>query len=95
MMADEKFQNKYRIVSARAQWHDYNGGVYFVTICTQYKKHYFGEILNGEMNFTEIGHYAEQCIQNIRPIGHFAGWDIAESPENKGDSDDSKLSEAK
>ena len=40
----EKFQNKFRIPSARADWHDYNGGVYFVTICTKNREHYFGEI---------------------------------------------------
>ena len=40
----EKFQNKYCIPSARANWHDYNGGVYFVTICTKNREHYFGEI---------------------------------------------------
>lgn len=40
----EKFQNKYRVPSARAPWHGYNGGVYFVTICTQNREHYFGEI---------------------------------------------------
>ncbi len=43
----EKFQNKYRIPSARASWHRYNGGVYFVTICTQNREHYFGEIACG------------------------------------------------
>ena len=40
----EKFQNKYCIPSARANWHNYNGGVYFVTICTKNREHYFGEI---------------------------------------------------
>lgn len=28
----------------RADWHDYNGGIYFVTICCAEKRHYFGEI---------------------------------------------------
>ena len=28
----DKFKNKYRIKSARAEWHDYNDGVYFITI---------------------------------------------------------------
>lgn len=28
----------------RAEFHDYSGGDYFVTICTRDKKHYFGEI---------------------------------------------------
>lgn len=40
----EKFQNKYCIPSARANWHNYNGGVYFVTICTKNREHYLGEI---------------------------------------------------
>ena len=40
----DKYQNKYRVPSARANWHDYNGGVYFVTICTKNREHYFGEI---------------------------------------------------
>lgn len=40
----EKFQHKYCIPSARANWHNYNGGVYFVTICTKNREHYFGEI---------------------------------------------------
>ena len=40
----EKFQNRFRIPSARADWHDYNGGIYFVTICTKNCEHYFGEI---------------------------------------------------
>lgn len=39
-----KFQNKYCIPSARANWHGYNGGVYFVTICTKNREHYLGEI---------------------------------------------------
>ncbi len=42
----EKFQNKYCIPSARANWHNYNGGVYFVTICTKNREHYFGEIMH-------------------------------------------------
>ena len=33
-MPVEKFHNKYRIGTKRASWHDYNGGEYFITICT-------------------------------------------------------------
>ena len=32
----------------RAQWHNYNGGLYFVTFCTKNREHYFGEILKLE-----------------------------------------------
>ncbi|WP_421919303.1 transposase [Marinifilum sp.] len=40
-----KFQNKYRIPSARWKDWDYaSQGIYFVTICTNNREHYFGEI---------------------------------------------------
>lgn len=44
-MAD-KFQNKYRIPSNRLKGFDYGShGLYFVTICTKDRIHYFGEIV--------------------------------------------------
>lgn len=61
----DKFQNKYRIPSARATFHNYNGGAYFVTICTAGMAHFFGEISNSEINFTEIGLCAVENIENI------------------------------
>ena len=57
----DKFQNKYRIPSARLQTWDYgSNGSYFITICTQNREHYFGEILEGEMQLNNIGKLAEQ-----------------------------------
>ena len=57
----DKFQNKYRIPSARLQNWDYGShAAYFVTICTKHREHYFGEILNNEMQLNEIGTIAEQ-----------------------------------
>jgi REP element-mobilizing transposase RayT len=53
----DKFQNQYRIPSARAIWHDYNGGAYFVTICTKNREHFFGEIENSIMQLTAIGQF--------------------------------------
>lgn len=39
------YQNKYRIPSARLPtWNYGNEGMYFVTICTAQRQHYFGEI---------------------------------------------------
>ncbi|NLN96328.1 MAG: hypothetical protein GX128_09195 [Bacteroidales bacterium] len=56
----EKFQNKYRIPSARAPWWDYgSNAAYFVTICTQNRLHYFGEIKNNEMIFSPLGMAAQ------------------------------------
>ena len=44
--------------SPRAQWIEYNEGVYFVTICTKYRLHFFGEIKNEQMHLSSIGRYA-------------------------------------
>jgi len=52
----DKFKNKYRITSARAQWWDYSGsGIYFITICTKNKVNYFGKIKNGVFQPNLIG----------------------------------------
>jgi hypothetical protein len=61
----EKFRNKYRIASARAQWWDYGrNGLYFITICTANREHYFGKIVNGKM-ILSISYYI---------INNFANW---------------------
>jgi putative transposase len=61
-----KFQNKYRIPSARLQTWDYaNNGAYFITICTQNREHFFGNIKNGIMQLSEIGKLAAQFWYDI------------------------------
>ena len=61
-----KFQNKYRIPSARLQTWDYsNDGAYFITICTQNREHFFGNIKNGIMQLSEIGKLAAQFWHEI------------------------------
>ena len=64
-MSDDKFQHKYRIESARASWHDYDGGSYFITICTKDREHYFGEIVDGEMVLSDIGKYVTEQFGNV------------------------------
>ena len=69
-MSEEKYQGKYRIASARASWHDYRCGTYFVTICTKDREHYFGEIENDEngnqrMKLSQIGEIADECWRAI------------------------------
>ena len=76
-MANENFKNKFRIPSARAAWHNYNAGTYFVTICTANRKHFFGKIItddNGEpkMALSEIGEYVDECIQKIPQHNQYA-----------------------
>ncbi|MCZ4694563.1 transposase [Ancylomarina euxinus] len=57
----EKFQNKYRIKTTRLQNWDYtSNAAYFVTICTQNREHYFGEITNQVMQLSEIGDMANK-----------------------------------
>ncbi len=52
----EKFQNKYRIPSARLQTWNYGwDAAYFVTICTKNRIHYFGDIVNEKMQLSVIG----------------------------------------
>ena len=64
-MSECLFQDCYRIPTARATWHDYNAGEYFITVCTQNKEHYFGEIVSGQMNFSRIGEFADEQCRNI------------------------------
>lgn len=68
-----KFQNKYRIPSARLQGYDYgSNGMYYVTICTKDRLPYFGKIVSivGTDNYpslqtTEIGKIAITYWQEI------------------------------
>ena len=67
----DKFKNKYCNQSARLQNWDYgSSGVYFITICTKNREHYFGEIKNEKMVLKEIGLIANtewEKTQEIRP----------------------------
>jgi putative transposase len=66
----EKYKNKYRIPSARLQNWDYGqNGAYFITICTHNRQHFFGEVVNNEMQLSEMGQFAEKFWLEI-PI-HF------------------------
>ena len=56
----DRFNNKYRVASARAQWWDYGwNGAYFITICTANREHFFGEIQNGKMILSPTGVIAD------------------------------------
>ena len=71
-MSDLKYKDKYRIPSARAAWNDYDGGVYFITICTKYREHDFGEIEDGKMILSEIGTHTQKCIEEITQHNPYA-----------------------
>ena len=72
----EQYQNKYHIPSARLKhwnyaWH----ASHFVTICTQNRICYFGDIINGEMHLSEIGKIVKSewmRSPHIRPVMNLA-----------------------
>lgn len=63
------FQEKYRINTCRANWHDYYGGAYFVTVVTKNRCHYFGEIdeFRGKnvMHLNRLGKFMNESIMKI------------------------------
>jgi len=62
----EKYQNKYRIKSARLPHWDYGwNGYYFVTICTQGHTPWFGRVVDGEMVLSDIGISAQRFWNEI------------------------------
>ena len=66
-MAD-KFQDKYRIPSARLQTWDYgSNAAYFITICTKNREHFFGEIIGSEpaMQLNKLGKLANRFWLDI------------------------------
>jgi putative transposase len=55
------FKNKYRVESIRLQNRDYAAnGSYFVTICTNERQWFFGDVINSQMHLSEIGQIAEK-----------------------------------
>ena len=58
--------------SPRAQWHDYNGAEYFVTICTKDRTHYFGSVHNGLTQLTPVGECLKREIENTENLRHGA-----------------------
>ena len=62
----DKFKNKYRIASSRAQWWDYGiNASYFITICTKNREYYFGEISANKMHLSHTGLLADVFWQEI------------------------------
>jgi REP element-mobilizing transposase RayT len=57
----DKFNGKYRGQTFRLKNWDYSSqGLYFITICTQDRENYLGEIYSGKMCPSEIGEIAEK-----------------------------------
>jgi REP element-mobilizing transposase RayT len=63
----EKFRGKYRNESARLQNWDYGwNAMYFITICTRNRTHFFGEIENDKMKLSNQGVIADLLWYEIK-----------------------------
>ena len=72
-----KFRGQYRIESTRLKGWDYSSaGFYYETICTKDKRPYFGFILDGEVQLSDIGEIAFICWMAIPE--HFSSVGIDE-----------------
>ncbi len=72
-----KFKNKYLIPSARASFWNYGwNAAYFVTICTKNRRCWFGDVVNGIMELSPMGHIANSCWYQI-PL-HFPFVELGE-----------------
>ena len=56
----------------RARFINYDYGDYFITLCTQNRKHYFGEIINLEMVLNEMGLFAYEQLSRSTEICSYA-----------------------
>lgn len=56
----------------RAPWHDYNYGIYFVTVVTKNRCNYFGSVVGGDMVHSDIGAFLlrtiEQCGLHYKDV---------------------------
>ena len=74
----DRYKGKYRIPSARLKNWDYaSNAPYFVTICTDNKTSYFGNVKEGKMHLSDLGQLANKYwleIENKFPfvvLDHF------------------------
>ena len=66
---NDKYKNKYRIETTRLNGWDYGkNGYYFVTICTKDRIPYFGNVINGKVELSEIGKIALDELQKTPDI---------------------------
>lgn len=82
---DDRFKNKFRISSTRLTGWDYgSSGLYYITICTKDRMHYFGDVVsnqnsgthNPETHNPETHNYASLQKTPIAEIAHNYWLDI-------------------
>ena len=71
MLHERRKLEKSYFVRKNPRLKEYNyalGGYYFITICTENKNHYFGEIVEEKMQLNEIGKLAQGNIEKLEAI---------------------------
>ena len=58
--------------SPRAEWYDYAGGTYFVTVVTHNRQNYFGSITNGAISLSALGKCLDDELKNIHQHYRYA-----------------------
>jgi putative transposase len=72
MFDDKYYKGRYRIDSARLKGYDYSrNGMYFVTICTDEGRWFFGKVVGRRMVFNKVGQMADKYWREIPK--HFDG----------------------
>ena len=67
----EKYKNKYRIESNRRRgWNYANEGAYFITIVTANRECVFGDVVNGEIRYSQLGQIAYDEFMKSFEIRH-------------------------
>ena len=51
--------------SPRARWMDYDGGLFFITVCTRDKEHMLGYISKGLMFLSDAGKHLKDELENV------------------------------
>ena len=65
-MQPDLYRNRFKGISMRLSQRDYRRpGGYFVTLCTKHREHFFGDVIDGRMQLSTIGHVAERCWREI------------------------------
>lgn len=59
---DLNYRNRHAF---RAEWHDYNEGVFFITICVKNHRHDLGKIKDGVMCHSLVGKIVEKQIADL------------------------------
>lgn len=60
------YKNQFRVETSRAGFYNYGeNGLYFITICTREKEHFFGKVFKGKMILSNIGIVAQNIWLQI------------------------------